>query len=136
MALTLQVDDKKIEEPDSAAIAREFESIDKTAGFRCRGLSLVILSRGEGDSLTTAGHPVEGWGGVIREVKGVNRGAKISGSLTQEKIIQIFQAYAQGDELWEKEFEWKDLEKPWSWRIVIWIAVGVVLLFLGRKFLK
>jgi hypothetical protein len=136
MALTLHVDDRKIEEPDRAAIAREFAAIGQTAGFRGGGLSLVILTRGEDDSLTTAGHPVEGWGGVIREAKGVNRGAKISGSLTQEKIIHIFQSFARGDDLWEKEFEWDHLEKPGSWRMVIWLAVLLAVVFLVRKFLK
>ncbi len=137
MRTTLIVDDKKTEEPDGAAIAREFESIDKRTGFRSRGLSLVILERGEDDSLTAGGHPVEGWGGLIHEHKGIDRGAKLSGSLTQEKIIQIFQSYARGDDLWEKEFEWENITENPNWfRILIWIAVLAVLLFLGRKFLK
>lgn len=137
MALTLHVDDRKIEEPDSAAIAREFEAIDKKTGFRSRGLSLVILERGEDDSLTAGGHPVEGWGGLIHEHKGVDCSAKLSGSLTQEKIIQIFQSYARGDDLWEKEFEWENISAKTNrlW-ILIGIAILAVLLFLGRRFLK
>jgi len=137
MALTLHVDDRKIEEPDSAAIAREFESIDNKTGFRSRGLSLVILTRGEDDSLTAGGHPVEGWGGLIHEHKGVDYSAKLSGSLTQEKIIQIFQSYARGDDLWEKEFEWENISAKTNrlW-ILLGIAILAVLLFLARRFLK
>ncbi len=136
MRTTLNVDGRKIEDPDGAAIAREFESIDKKTGFRCKGLSLVILFRGEENSLTVGGHPVEGWGGLIREEKGTSHGAKLSGSLTQEKIIQIFQSYARGDDLWEKEFEWDILEKPGNGRIVIWVAVLIVILFFAHKFWK
>ena len=137
MALTLIVDDRKIEEPDNAAIAREFESIDKKTGFRSRGLSLVILQRGEDDSLTVGGHPVEGWGGLIHEHKGVDYSAKLSGSLAQEKIIQIFRSYARGDDLWEKEFEWQDISAKTNWHwILIGTAILVVLLFFARRFLK
>lgn len=136
MRTTFFVDDKKIEEPDSAAIAREFEAIDKKTGLRSRGLSLVILERGEDDSLTAGGHPVEGWGGLIHEHNGINRGAKLSGSLTQEKIIQIFQSYAKGDDLWEKEFEWEVMEKPWLGRMVVWLTVLLVVIFFVRKLLK
>ncbi len=137
MAPTLHVDDKKIEEPDSAAIAREFESIDKRTGFRSRGLSLVILERGQNDSLTAGGHPVEGWGGLIHEHNGVDRSPRLSGSLTQEKIIQIFQSYARGDDLWEKGFEWENISANtnWPW-ILVGTAILALLLFLGRSFLK
>jgi len=137
MRTTLFVDDKKIEDPDGAAIAREFESVDKKTGFGKGGLSLVILQRGEDDSLTAGGHPVEGWGGLIHEHNGISRGAKLSGSLTQEKIIQIFQAYAQGDELWEKEFEWEVVEGkfPVS-RIVVGLAILLVLVFFLRSCVK
>ena len=137
MALTLHVDDRKIEEPDSAAIAREFEAIDKKTGFRSHGLSLVILERGEDDSLTVGGHPVDGWGGLIREHKRIDRGAKLTGSLSQEKIIQIFQSFARGDDLWEKEFEWENLTGRTSWlRILLWFAVLAGLVFIARRFWK
>ena len=137
MALTLHVDDRKIEEPDGAAIASEFESIGKKTGVRNRGLSLVILERGEDDSLTAGGHPVEGWGGLIREHQGVDRGAKLTGSLSQEKIIQIFQSFARGDDLWEREFEWENLTGRTSWlRILLWFAVLAGLVFIARRFWK
>ena len=54
--MTLDIDGKIFEEPDSETIAKEFASIE--AG----GLSLVILSRDESDSLTTGGLPTGGWG--------------------------------------------------------------------------
>jgi len=137
MRMTLFVDDKKTEDPDSAAIAREFESIDKKTALRSRGLSLVILQRGEDDSLTAGGHPVEGWGGLIHEHNGINRGARLSGSVTQEKIVQIFQAYTRGDDLWEQEFEWEIVagKFPVS-RIVISLAILLVLVLFLRSCVK
>jgi hypothetical protein len=135
MRTTLFVDDKKVEEPDADTIARELESIDKATGFRSRGLSLVILQRGEEDSLTAGGHPVEGWRGLIREVKGISRAAKLPRALRQAQIIQIFQSYAQGGVSWERAFEWETVETPWNKRILIWLVVLLVILFLLRKLL-
>jgi hypothetical protein len=135
MALTLDVNGKKTESPNGTDIACGFESIDKRTGFS-KALSLVILSRDGENSLITSGHPVEGWGALIYEADGISNGADISKPITQEKIIQIFQSYGRGDDLWKIELTWETLEKPGGWRILIWIAVGVVLLFLGRKFLK
>jgi hypothetical protein len=126
--MTLDIDGKKIEEPDGPTIAKEFGSIE--AG----GLSLVILSRDEGNSLTTSGLPTEGWGALLHEVNGVTHGTDISTPLRQEKIIQIFQAYARGDGLWEKEFQW-DVVDSGKWpvkRIVFLVATALVILFFAR----
>jgi hypothetical protein len=136
--MTLDVDGKKIEYPDDAAIAQGFESIDKRTSFRIRGLSLVILSRDEGNSLTTCGHPDEGWGGLLHEANGITRGADISTPLRQEKIIQIFQSYARGDDLWENEFQW-DIVDEGKWpvkRMVVLVAIFLAILFFGRSCLK
>src|SRR5262249_40893242 len=106
-SMTLDIDGKKIEEPDAVAIADGFESIDKTTGFRSRGLSLVILSRNKGNTLSVSGHPMEGWAGLNLEENGIDRTANIASSINQDKVIQIFQSYAKGDTLWEKEFQWE-----------------------------
>jgi hypothetical protein len=136
-SMTLDVDGKRTENPDDEAIAQGFESIDKRTGFRSGGLSLVILSRSEGNSLTTGGHPAEGWN-LLHEANGVTRDADISAPLRQEKIIQIFQSYARGDDMWEKEFQW-DIIDQGKWpvkRIVIMVVVLLVIFFCGRSCIK
>jgi hypothetical protein len=126
--MTLDIDGKKIEEPDSKTIAKEFDAIEEG------GLSLVILSQNEGNSLTTSGLPTEGWGALLHEVDGVTRGADISTPLRQEKIIQIFQAYARRDDLWKKEFQWNVIDSG-KWpvkRIVILAVIALAILFYAR----
>ena len=135
--MTLDVDGKQIQNPDDGVIAREFESIDKRTGFRSGGLSLVTLMRNEGNSITASGHPVEGWGGLLRETDGITYGADISTPLRQEKIIQIFQCYARGDDLWEKEFQWDVVVGKWNAkRIIFWLVVFLAVLFFGRSCVK
>ena len=136
--MTIDIDGNKIEEPDSAAIAKGFESIDKNTTSNKGGVSLVELSRNEGNALAVSGHPVEGWIGLILEVNGVTRAADISMPLRQDKIIQIFQSYALGDDSWEKEFQW-DIIDSGKWpvkRIVIILLIFLAILLLGRRFLK
>ena len=76
--MTLDVDGKKIETPDVETIAREFDSI------KGGGVSLVIFSRDEANSLTAAGTPAEGWSGLLHETNGITRGAEISSPLRQD----------------------------------------------------
>jgi len=132
MSMTLDIDGNKIEEPDCETIDKKFDSIGGN------GISLVILSRGEGNSLTTSGLPTEGWFALLHEANGVTRGAEISTPLRQEKAIQIFQSYAGGDDLWEKEFQW-DIIDEGKWpvkRIVVLVAIFLAILFFGRSCLK
>jgi len=134
--MTLDIDGKKFEEPDAAAISNGFESIDKTTGFRGDGLSLVILSRNKGNSLTVAGHPAQGWAGLILEENGISRTANISSSISQEKIIQTFQCYAKGDGAWEKEFRWDVIHKRKLPPTILLIAAFLGILFLARSCVK
>ena len=134
MSVILDIDGKKTEQPDDAAIAREFESMDKS---KRGGLSLIILSRGEGESLAAMGHPAEGWAGISYEHDGITEGAEISDPLSQEKTIRIFQTYARGDDSWKHEFQW-DLvagKFPTS-RVIIGVAVIFALLVLARACFK
>ena len=127
--MTLDVDGKKIETPDVETIAREFDSI------KGGGVSLVIFSRDEANSLTAAGTPAEGWSGLLHETNGITRGAEISSPLRQEKIIQMFQSYARGDEFWEKEFQWNVLDSG-KWpvkRIAVFAVIFLAILFLARS---
>jgi hypothetical protein len=135
--MTLDIDGKKTENPDDTAIAQGFESIDKRTGFRSGGLSLIILSRNEVDTLTTSGHPVEGWGALLHENNSVTRGADISTPLRQEKAIQIFQSYARGDDSWEKEFQWEIVVGKWNFkRMVVWLVVLLAFLLFARGCVK
>jgi hypothetical protein len=136
--MTLYIDGNKIEEPEAAVIAKGFESIDKSTSFNKGGISLVELSRSKGNSLAVSGHPVEGWLGLVLEADGISRAADVSTPLRQEKIIGIFQSYARGDDLWEKEFQWAviDSGKLPVKRIVFLVAVIVVILFFGRSCVK
>jgi len=130
--MTLDVDGKKIEAPDDKTMAKEFDSI------KGGGVSLVIFSRDENNSLTAAGTPAEGWSGLLHETNGVTRGAEISSPLRQDKIIQVFQAYAHGDDLWEKEFQWGIIDSG-KWpvkRIVILVAVALAILWIVRSCAK
>jgi len=136
--MTFDIDGNRIEDPDAAAIAKGFESIDKSTGLNEGALSLIQLSQSKGNSLAVSGHPVEGWVGLILEVNGITRAADISTPLGQEKIIQIFQSYARGDNLWEKEFQWDVIDQG-KWpikRIVILIVIFLAILFLDRSCLK
>jgi hypothetical protein len=119
--VTLDVDGKIIEAPNVETIAREFDSI------KGGGASLVVFSRDENNSLTAAGTPAEGWSGLLQDANGVSRVAQISSPLRQEKIIQIFQSYARGDELWEKEFQWNAVDEE-KWPVKRIAAVGAILL--------
>jgi hypothetical protein len=100
---------KKSEKPNGAAIAREFESIVKRTGFRGGEIFLVMRFRGENDSLTVSGHPAQGWYGLIHEDQGARFSANPSKPLPQENIMQIFQPYVRGDDLWKKSFYGKTL---------------------------
>ena len=98
---------------------------------------MVELSRSKGNALAVSGHPVEGWMGLLLEVDGITRAADISTPLSQEKIIQIFQACAQGDSLWEKEFEWDIIVgKTPVGRIIILVMILLAVLFFGRNCAK
>lgn len=135
--MILDVDGKQTEEPDDAAIAREFLAIDKRTGFRGGGLSLVILSKNKENSLTTSGHPVEGWMALLHEKDGITSSANPSRPLSQEEIIKIFQSYARGDLAWEKEFEWSVIEgKLPVKRIIVLIVVLLVVLLSARACAK
>ncbi len=105
--MTLDVDGKKIEAPDDKTMAKEFDSI------KGGGVSLVIFSRDENNSLTAAGTPAEGWSGLLHDTNGVTRGAEIS-SPPGRTDHPDFSAYARGDDLREKEFQWGiiDSESP------------------------
>jgi hypothetical protein len=137
-AMTLVIDDKRIEEPDGAAIANAFESLDKKTTLREGGVSLIELSRSKGNSLAVSGHPVEGWLGLVHEVSGVTSAADISAPLQQEKIVQMFQSYARGDNSWGKEFEWEVIDSG-RWpvkRIALLIGIAAILVFVGHSCLK
>lgn len=135
--MILDVDGKQIQEPDEAAIAREFLAIDNRPGFRSGGISLVILAKDKKNSLTTSGHPVEGWMALLHEKDGITRSADPSKPLSQEEIIKIFQSYARADLSWEKEFDWSNIDgKLTPKRIAIWIIVLLVVVFLARACAK
>jgi len=132
MSIKLDIDGNKIEEPDRETIAKEFDS---TVG---NDISLVILSLGEGNTLTTSGLPTEGWAVLLREANGVTRGADISTPLRQEEVIQKFQSYARGDDLWEEEFRWKVIDEG-RWpvkRLLVLAAILFAILFFGRSCMK
>jgi hypothetical protein len=131
--MTLDINGKIIEEPDDIGIANGFESIDKTTGLRSAGLSLVILSRSKGNSLSVGGHPAEGWAGLNIEENGVDRTADNYSSISQEKIIQIFQSYRRGDKLWEKEFQWEVIHKR---KLPPLMAIALAISFLVRSCVK
>jgi len=134
--MILDVDGKKIEEPDNAAVAREFESIDKRTGFR-GALSCVTLRGDKLNSLTAGGHPVEGWGALIHEEGGISYGANVPNPLKQEKMIQIFQSYLRGEDSWKKEFEWEIMAGKFPIkRIIVGLAIFLALLFLSRSCVK
>ncbi|HEU5396233.1 MAG TPA: hypothetical protein VFV81_03635 [Verrucomicrobiae bacterium] len=121
--MTLDVDGTKFDAADDAVIVRGFASINRDE----MGASLVVLLAAAGNSLTTAGTPDEGWGGILLEENGVTRGAKIPGSLPQEKIIEIFQAYRRGEDAWKKEFQWDLVDSGRSnWQNLLLLAVVVV----------
>lgn len=130
--------DKKIETPDEEAIAKGFESIDKSTSSNKGAISSVELSRSNGNSLAVSGHPVEGWLGLMLDIEGVTRAADISAPLTQEKIIRIFQSYARGNDLWEIEFQWDviDRGKIPAKRVAILILIFLGILFIARSCAK
>lgn len=137
METTLFVNGERIEAPDDTAIATAFESLGNENGSG-KGLSLVILKRGENDVLTAAGHPDEGWCGLLRDRQGVTYGARIprSNFLTQEKVVQIFQAFARGDESWEKQFQWDVLEGKFpASRILLAFVVLLLIVIALEMFL-
>jgi hypothetical protein len=132
--MTFDVDGRIFQQPDEATIAREFESIDKRTGFRGGGISLVTLSRSKGNSLTTSGHPIEGWCALLYETDGITRSANPPAPLSQEKTIHIFQSYARGDASWEKDFQWDVIAgKLTARRIVVWLVILVIVLFFARN---
>ena len=127
--MTLDVNGKRIEAPNAEIIAEELDSI------KGGGVSLVVLSRDENNSLTAAGTPAEGWSGLLHETDGITRAAEIASPLRQEKIIQIFRSYARGDELWDKEFHW-DVMDQGKWpikRIVVLVAILLAVIFIARS---
>jgi hypothetical protein len=129
--MTLDIDGKKIEAPNGETIAKEFDSI------KGNGISLVILSRDKGNSLTASGLPAEGWAALLHEANDVTYGADISTPLRQEKVIQIFQSYANGDDLWKKEFQWDVIAGKWdAKRIIFWVVILLAVLFFGRSCIK
>jgi hypothetical protein len=134
--MILDIDGKKFEDPDDATIANAFESIDKATGFRSGGLSLVILSRDKGNSLSAAGHPAKGWAGLNIEENGIDRTVVDSSSISQEKMIQIFQCYAKGDGAWEKEFQWNVIRKRKLPPTILLVAVFLGISFLVRSCVK
>ena len=130
--MTLDVDGKVVSAPDAGTIARELDSIGED------GLSLVTLSRDPKNSLTASGTLSEGWGTLLYQVDGATRGADLSMSLRQDKVIQIFQAYAKGDDLWEKEFQWEIIDSV-KWpvkRLAVVIAIAATVFILVKILTK
>ena len=128
--MTLDVDGNKCDVSDDAAIAAGFDSINRDE----MGASLVILSATPGNSLTAAGTPDQGWSGILLEENGATRGAKISRSLPQNKIIQIFQTYRRGEDSWKSEFQW-DLIDPGrsNWQNLLLLGVvGAAIVWLSH----
>ena len=59
-------------------------------------------------------------------------------SLRQDKVIQIFQAYAKGDDLWEKEFQWEIIDSV-KWpvkRLAVLIAIAATVFILVKILTK
>jgi len=132
MPQVLDIDGKKFEQPDGETIVRELNSIGGG------GISLVILERDQNSSIYTSGLPSEGWMSLFNVIEGKIYCADISAPLSQEKIIQIFQSYARGEEEWKKEFKWElfdDGKRSIKWFGML-AAVLLIIVFFICKFSK
>ena len=131
MALTLDVDGRRIENPDSTEIARAFESLDKRTGFLHGGLSLVTLAADETHSLGASGHPVEGFTLCHRD-EDPKRDSFSRRTLTMQDVIKAFQRYAQREDWGKAGIDWDELEtldgKRQAKRL-LWILAAAALLF-------
>jgi len=117
MALTLVVDDKKTENPDSTDIASAFELLDKRpAGLlKGAGLSMIILARSEADFLMATGCYA---GGFVLSYQDGNPEYEYNSDLHQpvpvDETIKMFQAYARGENWGQSNIQWNRLRMKYG----------------------
>ncbi len=129
MALILDVDGEKTENPDSKQIADGFRSIDpEQAGFHAgTGISMVVLIKDEANSITATGHPSEGFSLSFEEgEQDVVYETKRLEFLPMDEVVAIFQAYARGEDWGKDRFQWErsDYRQSKVAKIIIFIVIG------------
>lgn len=141
MALILDVDGKRTERPNSEQIADGFRSIDpEQIGFHSgTGISLVTLTKGEGNSITATGHPAEGFALSFEEGETdvVYENTKLQ-FLPMHEVIAIFKAYARGEDWGKDRFQWEraDYREGKVGKIIKLIVIGGFLAYLAFWILK
>lgn len=73
--------------------------------------SFVVLSRSDHFFLQAAGSRKEGYHLEYKELDDSRHFEATGESLTEEELIQLFLAYARGDDSWKQQHQWKPLHR-------------------------
>jgi hypothetical protein len=142
VALNLNIDGKRIEEPGPADIARGFEELGKGAGFfKGPGITIAVLARDETHELMATGTRAAGF--MLSYKDGEADCEYITGpeqAVKFEEAIRIFQSYARGDDWGQSNFQWERLQvfektPKVIKRLLIIAVLGFLAFMLVRRFI-
>jgi hypothetical protein len=135
MALNLNVDGARTDNPSDTDIAHGFESLDKREArlLSGPGLSMILLSRSETENLVATGTYAQGF--MLSHQNGRPEdeiATDMREPVPVDKVIKAFQSYVRGEDWGQSTYKWERVgiidanPRATTKRLIIFVIGGVI----------